>query len=97
MARWRDDAVRVRQKLDAVWAKYDKDNDGFITREEMREALRAECRVTSVEVRECVDFETGAGLPRAKACGKDTSRAPWYACRQCGQSSRPHSTTSRIV
>ena len=37
------------QALEDIWAKYDTDQDGFITKEELRAALQSECRITQTE------------------------------------------------
>ena len=43
-----------RAGVDAIWARYDKDRDGFITREELRLALRSECQISSTDTADSI-------------------------------------------
>jgi len=70
------DGVRVGQKLDAIWARYDTDGDGFISPDEFRAALLAECRVANAEV--CVCVRARARVPACEpACPPVTLVSAW--------------------
>jgi Ca2+-binding EF-hand superfamily protein len=39
--------VSDEETLEGIWLRYDADKDGFISQQEMRDALRRECCVTN--------------------------------------------------